>query len=170
MCSNQAGGGGLPVISVDLHCAFVDEALETVESGIRNLPEVGALVIGEQQRGMAWHGMAVSNVLLQLAMHFGDACGAPPHRQLQCLTRPPVCHSVPLSFADALLLLCPSWLQSIPGGVVVRYITGRGLHSADGKARIKPEARPLCSLLLKLGDVESMRGLVRMIYDNVPRC
>lgn len=64
---NQAGGGGLPVISVDLHCAFVHEALETVESGIRNLPE------------------------------------------------------------------------SIPGGVVVRYITGKGLHSAESKARIKPE-------------------------------
>jgi hypothetical protein len=30
-------------------------------------------------------------------------------------------------------------LQSIPGGVVVRYITGKGLHSAGGAARIKPE-------------------------------
>ena len=30
-------------------------------------------------------------------------------------------------------------LQSIPSGVVVRYITGKGLHSANGAARIKPE-------------------------------
>lgn len=29
--------------------------------------------------------------------------------------------------------------ESIPGGVVVRYITGRGRHSASGVARIKPE-------------------------------
>lgn len=41
MCSNQAGDRKLPVISVDLHCSFVDEALETVDSGIRNLAEVG---------------------------------------------------------------------------------------------------------------------------------
>jgi hypothetical protein len=33
----------MPVISVDLHGKFVDEALETVESGIRNLPEVRAV-------------------------------------------------------------------------------------------------------------------------------
>lgn len=32
----------------------------------------------------------------------------------------------------------PHAAQSIPGGVVVRYITGRGRHSADGQAKIKP--------------------------------
>ena len=31
--------------------------------------------------------------------------------------------------------------QSIPGGLVVRYITGRGLHSEGGAARIKPRVR-----------------------------
>lgn len=53
-----------------------------------------------------------------------------------------------LAFSSVSLLLCkfavpalPLWSQSIPGGVVVRYITGKGLHSAEGKARIKPEAR-----------------------------
>ena len=37
------------------------------------------------------------------------------------------------------LIEAPAFLHSIPGGVVVRYITGKGLHSAGGTARIKPE-------------------------------
>ena len=37
-CSNTVGA--LPVISVDLHGCYVDEALRMVESGLRNLPEV----------------------------------------------------------------------------------------------------------------------------------
>lgn len=64
---------GLPHIRVDLHGQTVADALGTVESGIRNLPE------------------------------------------------------------------------SIPGGVVVRYITGKGLHSTGGAARIKPEVVRLLS-------------------------
>ncbi len=36
-------------------------------------------------------------------------------------------------------------MQSIPGGVIVRYITGKGLHSAGGAARIKPEVVRLLS-------------------------
>ncbi len=39
-CSNQATTSLLPLIKVDLHGSYVDEALETVQSGIRNLPEV----------------------------------------------------------------------------------------------------------------------------------
>ncbi|KAL4439001.1 hypothetical protein ABPG77_006938 [Micractinium sp. CCAP 211/92] len=35
--------------------------------------------------------------------------------------------------------------ESIPGGVVVRYITGKGKHSASGVARIKPEVVRLLS-------------------------
>ncbi|PSC74687.1 NEDD4-binding 2 isoform B [Micractinium conductrix] len=33
--------------------------------------------------------------------------------------------------------------ESIPGGVVVRYITGKGRHSAGGAARIRPEVQRL---------------------------
>ena len=46
----------------------------------------------------------------------------------------------PAAAADALpSALLPACPQSIPGGVRVRYITGRGAHSAGGEARLRPE-------------------------------
>jgi hypothetical protein len=68
---NQAGSGGLPVISVDLHCAFVHEALETVESGIRNLPEVGLLAAA------AVHGRGPHCIGLQ-GLPAQQCCSASP--------------------------------------------------------------------------------------------
>ena len=125
----------LPLITVDLHGSYVGEALETVESGIRNLPEVGIIVgtslIEEFERvggeGQRRDGQPCAGVGRASAALAAAGCGAAGLPAPYAKPAPPCPCPLPLP------------LQSIPGGVVVRYITGRGLHSAGGAARIKPE-------------------------------
>jgi hypothetical protein len=69
------------------------------------------------------------------------------------------CCATPAS--NPVLLVRPflCMLQSIPGGVVVRYITGKGLHSMGGAARIKPE---VC--------LHGHARVVRACCADVPMC
>ena len=122
---NQAGGGGLPVISVDLHCAFVHEALETGESGIRNLPEVGQL----------WH--ADHGRFLYEVTVMPHAPARLQHSNLQCSARPwvsPACHCFS---ANLLFLLCPSGRSPYPAAWWCATSRAKGCTA--------PRARPASS-------------------------